>query len=317
MNDELRAVFQEAGCTGWLCVRSLGDDGDGNDSSEESGDGGAAEVALGADEPMVPASVVKVLVALEAETWFADGRLDPREPVTLRAADRTPGPVGVSLFADEMTASWRDLVVLALTISDNPATDALLRRVGVASVNATAARLGLHGTAVVSDLRTMLDSIGQDLGHGGWAELLAWSGRASAEENRAADRLLLTSCRALDPTRGTRTTARDMVRLLELVWTDRAAPPAACARLRTLMGHQLTRHRIAAGFRPPVRVAAKSGGLLGVVRNEVGVVEYPDGGRYAAAVFTRTPTGADDAAVNRAIGAATAGAVARLRGGSG
>ncbi|MER5637040.1 serine hydrolase [Kitasatospora sp. NPDC002227] len=296
MTNAIQEVFEQAGCTGSLCVRSLDDD---------------AEVVLGADELVTPASTFKVMIALEAETWFAEGRLDPCEPVRLAAADRTPGFVGVSLFADDAVVSWRDLVVLMLTISDNPATDALLGRVGVDAVNATAARLGLTDTLVVSDLRTMLDSVGEDLGRRDWATGAAWAATASPEELARADELLLNS-RALDPKRGTRTTPRDMAELLRLIWTDQAGPAEACARVRTVLSQQLTKHRIASGFRLPARVAAKSGGLFGVIRNEVGVVSYPDGRRYAAAVFTRSPLLADDAAINRAIGTATALAVAEL-----
>lgn len=89
--------------------------------------GNDAMVALRADEPVTPASVVKVQIALEAETWFADSRLDPHEPVILSVAGRTYGPTGISLFGDDAVSSWRDLVVLMLTISDNHATDTLLR----------------------------------------------------------------------------------------------------------------------------------------------------------------------------------------------
>ena len=84
-----------------------------------------------------------------------------------------------------------------------------------------------------------------------------------------------------------------MVQLLAAIWDDRAGPPEACARVRHLMAQQLTRHRLASGFAAGVKVAAKSGGLAGMVRNEVGVITYPDGSRYAAAVFTRTRPGAD------------------------
>jgi beta-lactamase class A len=293
----IETIFDRAGCEGALCVRSLDEE---------------AEFGLRADEQVVPASVVKVQVALEAETWFADGRLDPRERVTLSAADRTPGPVGTSLLDDDVVLSWRDMVVLMLTISDNHTTDTLLRRVGVDAVNATAGRLGLTGTMVESDLRTMIDSIGHDLGRAGWDDMTAWSAGASVEELASADERLLT-CRALDPVKGTRTTPRDMVKLLRLIWADQAGPAAACARVRDVMARQLTRHRLASGFRPPVRVAAKSGGLAGVVRNEVGVISYPDGRRYAAAVFTRSRPGSDDEAINAAIGAAAARAVAVLR----
>jgi len=199
-----------------------------------------------------------------------------------------------------------------LTISDNPATDALLGRVGVDAVNATAARLGLSGTVVESDLRAMLDSIGVDLGRADWADLQSWAAGAPADEVARADAQLPT-VRAMDPARGTRTTPRDMAELLSLIWTDRAGPAQACARVRSVMARQLTRHRIAGGFRPPVSVAAKSGSLLGVVRNEIGVVSFPDGRQYAAAVLTRSQPGSDDAAINRAIGTATVQAVNSLR----
>ncbi|MGW4378760.1 serine hydrolase [Kitasatospora sp. NPDC004531] len=298
MTGELREIFERAGCEGALCVREVGGEG---------------EVALDADRAVVPASVFKVQVALEAETAFVDGRLDGRERVTLGAAGRTIGPTGTALFEDDAVLSWRDAVSLMLTISDNPATDALLRRLGVGALNATAARLGLHGTVVESDLRTLFDSIGEDLGRADWAGLQTWAAGAPPEElARLHERLPTT--RALDAVRGSRTTPRDMAELLRLIWTDRAGPAAACARVRTVMASQLTRHRIASGFRPPVRVAAKSGGLLRVVRNEIGVVSFPDGRQYAAAVFTRSRPDTDDAAIDRAIGEAARQAVAALRG---
>ncbi|MEU9464259.1 serine hydrolase [Streptomyces sp. NPDC048312] len=226
------------------------------------------------------------------ETWFADGRLDPREQVTLRAVGRTPGPVGISLFDDDAVLSWRDMVILMLTISDNHTTDVLLRRVGVEAVNATAARLGLTGTVIESDLQTMLDSAGQDIGCTSWKDSVARAAGASADELARADEQLLAS-RALDPLRGSRTTPRDMVDLLRLIWSDQAGPAAACRRVRAVMARQLTRHRIASGFRRPVQVAAKCGSLVGVVRNEIGVISCPDGRRYAAAVFTRSRQGSD------------------------
>lgn len=46
------------------------------------------------------------------------------------------------------------------------------------------------------------------------------------------------------------------------------------------------RDRLASGFPEGVRISSKTG-TLPFLRNEAGVVEYPDGGRYAVAVFTR------------------------------
>ena len=272
---------------------------------------------MDADRPAVSASVFKVSVALEAETQFADGRLDPRRRVTLRAADRTPGPVGFSLFRDDAEASLRDLVVAMLTISDNPATDALLDEVGIDTVNASSARLGLTGTVITADLRTVINSIGHAAGFAGWDAMWAWNEQphSADEEDQLLRRLMAAD--ALVPERTTRTTPRDMATLLRLIWTDQAGPPAACRRVRELMGQQLTRHRLAAGIPPPARVSAKSGSLVGVVRNEIGVIEYPDGPGYAAAVFAqaRTPW-RGDTAINAAIGATAAAAVGMLRSGT-
>lgn len=291
------AIFEAAGCRGFVHARSLD---------------GRVEVGHGADDAVVPASAFKVLVAVEAENRMADGRLDPSRPVRVTAGIRSPGPVGLSLFHHEAEVSTRDLVTLMLTISDNVATDALLRMVGLDGIAATAARLGLRRTHVECDLQELIDSIARDAGFADWAALEAWEPRSAPEEADVQERIRRAA--ALRPTAPIRTTARDMTRLLALVWTDRAAAPAACERVRFLMERQVTRDRLARGFGPGVSVAAKSGAFMGVVRNEIGVVSFADGDTYPVAVFTRSQDRAvDERAVNAAIGEAAAWAVGRLR----
>lgn len=294
----LEEIFGRAGCRGSLHATAL--DGD-------------REVGLDADGAVVPASVIKVLVALEAESRLADGRLAPEERVRLAAARRTPGPTGFSLFRDDVEVSVRDLPVLMLTVSDNVSTDALLDLVGLDSVNATAARLGLTGTVLGSNLQELIDSIARDTGFDDWAAFEAWSDTETDRAALDAAQARLRGAAALQPTAPTRTTPRDMTRLLRLIWTDEAGPAEACGRVRWLMARQVTRNRLGLGFGPGIGVAAKSGALMGVVRNEVGVVTLPDGERYAVAAFTRTDDpGADERAVNAAVGEAAARAVADL-----
>jgi beta-lactamase class A len=291
--DEL---FRQAGCRGWLCAMAL-----------DSG----RTVELGADDPVVSASVLKVPVAVEFFRQVAAGQLDPAERVRLRPGVWTPGPTGISNFLDEVEMSLRDLVRMMLVISDNAATDAVLGRVGVESVNATMAGYGLTGTVIVGGLRqTIVDSIGRDLGFAGWAEFTSTvDDPATSAETVAELRARLPGVSALDPTRTTRTTAREMATLLRAIWPDERH-----SLLRGMMAQQVTRHRIAVGFPYDVSVAAKTGGLLGVVRNEVGVVSYPDGGQYAVAVFTRADRPHErDHEINEAIGAASAQAVRQLR----
>ena len=290
------AIFERAGCLGHLHATTLA---------------GAQETGVRADEPVFPASVIKVLVALTVESQVAEGRLEATERFRLSEPDRTPGPAGLSLFHDDVEISLRDLVTLVLTISDNVATDALIARVGLEAVNETASRLGLTATRMGSDLRTMIDAIAREAGFTDYAALAQWSCADEAETQMVEKRV--RGAAALRPEGGTRTTARDMTRMLHLLWTDQAGPPEACARVRATMARQLTRNRLASGFGRGVGVAAKSGGLMGVVRNEIGAITFPDGLTCLVAVFTRTDTPADERLVNAAIGEAAAEAVALLR----
>jgi beta-lactamase class A len=293
-------VFTGAGCQGHLSAVDVDR---------------ATGVAYGDETPVVAASVFKVLVALEFFRQVHAGRLVATDRVRLWPGEGTPGPTGFSTFADEIEVSLRDLSRMMLVVSDNAATDVLLDRVGVDAVNATAKALGLVDTVVAGTLRELLDSVGTDLGFPSWRALQETADDPQTSPEVGADlRRRLAGVGALVPERTTHTTARDMTALLRAVWRDEAGPPWACARVRRSMAEQVTRQRIATGFPTDVRVSAKSGSLLGVVRNEIGVVEFPDGGRYAVAVFTRTDQPfRTEHEVNAAIGTAAARAFEVLR----
>lgn len=295
---DLSTIFADVGCVGAVAALRLSD---------------GALVGVGQDERVVPASVMKVQIALSALDAMSSGRLDGSSVLHLAASTRTSGPVGISLLRDDVDMSLRDLITLMLTISDNAATDAVLAATGLDAVNDLTHRLGLEVTCVRSDLRTMLDAMAREIGYLDYAHL---AGSTSPPDGMSVPELRrrLAGSGALDPGRGSCTTPRETVTLLAAVWDDTAAAPDACRGVRTAMAQQLTRHRIASGFGPGVEVAAKSGGLLGIVRNEAGVVTLPDGRSYAVAVFTRSspdrPT--DPRAVDAAIGTAAARAVAVL-----
>jgi beta-lactamase class A len=296
---EVEEIFESVGCDGALCA--LAEDG--------------RAVEVDPDQSYVAASLIKVLIAVEVVRGFDAGDLDPTARIGLPIDPRTVGPVGFSHYRDPVELSTRDLLVAMLTLSDNVATDALLQQVTVAGCNATAAVLGLNDTYVDCNIRSAIDQIGVAAGFTDFAELVAWSaGDRTPEEHVRIDELAMAA-RSLDPGTATRTTARDMCRLLQAIWSDQAASPEGCARIRTLMAQQLTRHRIASGFeRGAVKVAAKSGGLIGVYRHEAGAVEVSRGERYFVAVLTKTRPGhAGDQAINAAIGRVAATAVDELR----
>jgi beta-lactamase class A len=293
-----RAIFEGLGVGGTACAAPI--------------DG--AGTGLRADEPVTPASVGKIQVALAVEEAIAAGDVDGSQQRLLRPGRRTAGPVGISLLRDDVRMSVRDLVTLMLTISDNTATDELIAVAGLDRINALTAGLGLTRTRIGSDLRTLLDRMAVEAGFADYPALAAHdpaAGPPSLPELR--ERLHRSS--ALDPERGWCTTAAETVRLLQAVWGDTAASPAACAAVRDGMALQLTRHRLASGFGPGVTVAAKSGGLMGLVRNEAGVVTYPDGRRYAVAVFTRGEPGlaTDPAHIDAGIGSVARALIDELR----
>ncbi|MGK5551811.1 serine hydrolase [Actinomadura kijaniata] len=257
-------AFRDAGVTGWLHAVDL-----------DSG----REVSVRGDEPVVLASVYKVPVLVAFHRQAAAGLLDRTAPVTLRPDDRTAGPTGISAMLDEVRMSLRDLAFLMMTVSDNAAADAVLARVGLDAVNKAMADLGLSRTHIACDGRDLHATLLED---GGVADLGELWGRLDEPG-------MLARLRVLDPARTTRSTPREMTRLLGMVWNDEAAPPEDCAQMRWMMGSQVWPHRLSSGFPyDDVRVSGKTG-TLPTLRNEIGVVEYPDGGRYAVAVFTRSP----------------------------
>jgi beta-lactamase class A len=289
--DAVAAEFVAAGVTGRVHARDVEDDG--------------AEIGSGADELVVLASTFKVLLVLEYARQVAAGQLDPKERVRVGAADRLGG-VGTAGCQDEVDISWRDLAMFAMSLSDNTAADLLLRRVGVDTVQTLAAELGLASTRITGGPRQLVESMFADVGATDEAEFAAIFPTLGVEQ--------LAGLSILDPRRATAATPREMTRLLSLIWSDRAGPAAACAQVRELMCHQVSWHRLAAGFGDEVAVAAKSGTVLGV-RNEIGVARYPDGRRYAVAVFTSGGWGVRRPDVDRAIGRAARHAVERLRAG--
>jgi beta-lactamase class A len=276
---------------------------------------GGAGVGFNGDVPVSPASVMKIQVALAVERAIASGSLDGAQARILSPTHRTAGPAGVSLMRDEVRMSVRDLVVAMLTISDNAATDELIDLVGLDEVNRVTQDLGLERTRIAAGLRETLEQIAGAAGFGSYAAMVGHDPDATGAPSNARIEAAVFASPALDPAHGTRTTAAETVHLLQAIWTGRAGPAQACAAVRHSMSRQLTRNRIASAFGPAVSVAAKSGGLLGVVRNEAGVVTFPDGAAFAVAVFSRRTRDARPAPalVDAAIGQVARTLIDQLR----
>ncbi|MET9340202.1 MULTISPECIES: serine hydrolase [unclassified Nonomuraea] len=277
----MEEVFRRAGVAGWLHATDI--DGD-------------AEVSYRADELVPMASVFKLPVLVELARQADTGVLDPRRHVTVTT--RTAGDTGVGAMLDDVTMSLRDLAYLMIAVSDNTSADAVVAGIGLESVNAMLDAFGLRRTRVIDDCAALLAKLKEDAG----------------SEVPIADPETLARLRVLDPAATNRTTPEEITRLLAMIWRDEAASPAQCAWMRRLLGLQVWPHRLSSGF--PYDDVAVSGktGTLPTMRAEVGVVEYPDGGRYAVAVFTRSFSPAlNQPRADAVIGTAARMAVDHLR----
>lgn len=210
------------------------------------------EYYLHADDVMPTASLIKLPVMIETYWQAAEGKVKLDTTLTLRKADKVPGSgILTNHFSDGATFPLRDAVRLMIVFSDNTGTNMVLDQIGLPSTNARMAKLGLKET------------------------------RINAKVFRADTRI--------DQERGKKyglgsTTAREMVKLLELLDAGKVVNPEAC---REMLGHlkkcedkeKFTR------FLPPGTVVAHKTGSVNASKTDAGII-YTTTGPVAVCVLT-------------------------------
>lgn len=286
----IRQVFAEAGVNGRLYARELGTDG--------------PEVSVGGDEPVVLASVFKILVLVAYARAVHDGTLDPTERLTVGKRYRIGG-IGLAGYADDVQVTARDLALVMMTMSDNAATDVLFHRLGKPAVDQVIADLELEDTVLHGCCEDLFETMREDLGAVGLDDLGELLSNVTDEQ--------LIATRANRPVETNHSTPRQVARLVEAIWNDTAAAPEACATARDILVQQIWPHRLSSGFDSDVVIGAKTGTIV-QWRNEAGVLTFPDGRRYAVAVFTQADSLASrQPKADRSIGDAGRIAVDALR----
>lgn len=204
------------------------------------------------------ASTMKVAVLLEVyrRAWNGEGSLEDR--VVVRNAFRSVAdgsPYRLDAADDSEAGLYdrvgqeltvRELAWLMVTVSSNLATNLLVDRFGAGAVQATIDRLGIEGIRV---LRGVEDG----------------PAFAAGINNTV--------------------TAAGLARLLELIATGTAAPPAACAAMVEVLGAQAFNDGIPAGLPAGTRVAHKTGSITRLY-HDAGVAYPPDGEPFVLVVLT-------------------------------
>ncbi|MCQ4040868.1 serine hydrolase [Streptantibioticus rubrisoli] len=264
---ELRAMLKEAGLSGSFLVRDLA-----------TGD----ELGITPDVELPIASLVKVPLAVAVLQRVQDGRLDGAAMIDVPPGRNTsPAQVGLSRFRHPARIAVEDLLYLSTALSDNTASDALFGLVPPADVNRTLVNAGITGITIRHLMRELIQTPVQRFEprdvH--LAQSLAIGSRTAGHGHPLSQ---------LDVTRTNSGTARACVDLLQALWVPVHVPAEVAAQVRSLMGANVVRHRLAPDFSSDAtRWSSKTGTLLNL-RHEIGVVEHDDGSRYAIAALTES-----------------------------
>lgn len=121
------------------------------------------DAGFNAKKSMPAASTIKLPVMVEVFAQLQAGRFDLRRRVTLEAADKDYGSGELCDAPIGATYSVSVLVEKMIDISDNTATNMLIRLVGRRSINRRMEELGLARTHLAGDVRTGAWSIRQTL----------------------------------------------------------------------------------------------------------------------------------------------------------
>jgi beta-lactamase class A len=248
------------------------------------------ELFVNGNEPFPMASTFKVPIAVELLTRVQSGTVRLDSMVTVKPSDLHPGSGTLtSLFNDPgVQLSVHNLLELMLLISDNSATDMVLKVAGGGtSVNGRLTALGITGISVD---RPTIHLIADASGVKGLGPESSWT-LATFDSLR---RLVTPAQRAAARTsfyqdRRDTATPEGMARLLARIHRGEALGPERTAQLLDIMLRCETGAARLKGLLPPdVAVRHKTGSLGIGVANDVGIIDLPHGaGHLVVAVFVK------------------------------
>ncbi|HEY7153706.1 MAG TPA: serine hydrolase [Gemmataceae bacterium] len=200
---------------------------------------------LNADEAMPTASLIKIAVLIELYQQVQEDKLKLTDRVTLHDADKVPGSgILTEHFSDGANISLRDAARLMIAFSDNTATNLVLDRVGIKSVNQRMEAWGFPNTKINA-------------------------------------KVFLGSKTSVDPARTKRyglgsTTAREMVGLLEELQVSDRCRPLLKQTILNHLAHNADKDKFKRLLPSGVRVAHKDGST-NATRTDAGLIHTPAG----------------------------------------
>jgi len=204
------------------------------------------------DAEFESASVIKIAVLTEAMAGVREGRIDLSERWDLTADDKADGSGTLLMLDPGLNPTWNDLATLMIGPSDNTATNAWIRRLGVDAINARMTSLGFEHIRLLGTI-PMLSQKDEDPS--------PWKGFKLG---------------VLTP--------RDVADWMTRVATGDLVDAETSHRIFEYLDKDPSRLRIARRFPSSELWAGKTGSMAGV-RNDSGILRTRKG-RFVLVVFT-------------------------------
>ncbi len=224
-----------------------------------------------ADELFPTASICKVPVMITLYRQAGEGRLSLDERVRLGDDIGIWGTGALRLLRDAPDLTLRDYCRLMIDISDNMATDLLMRRVGFDAINATMEALGCAHTRVNMTMAEWMDLVcdmrGVPCNHANYPELLRRYRQGHRNWNTLASQPSLDN---------NVTTPREIGALMSAIHRGEVISPEASAEMLDILEACTDRSMIPSDLAWHVKVAHKVGSGCGV-KADAGVVYLPTG----------------------------------------
>lgn len=234
------------------------------------------ELMIDADNYYILASVFKIPVLVEACFQMADGKFKPQDRWPLKVEDKNL-PSGILTFLEDgLTPTVKDILTLMIIISDNTATDIMMKHVGKTAINQRMQQLGFDHIHVPLTVRELFEDM---LPNADPTQDLYELDKLETEEGFKRGDIALR----LSPDNNVGT-PREMTALLckifegktpDRKWSDFA--------LQILLKQQLN-DRLPRLLPPGTRVAHKTG-TLAHVRNDSGIIYANEKSHVALSIF--------------------------------
>src|SRR5512145_1220739 len=201
------------------------------------------EISINGDRLFPMASVYKVPIMVEVFRQIEARKFSLDDRIELGDEHRTLGSGVLTLLSNGLKPTVKDLITLMIVLSDNEATDILLKKVGAENVTAAMRSMGLNNLRVdrttfelIRDFLGFIDETARDKTYN---EIIVTprARQITPEKQAEAEREFAKVMKDVS-------SPRDMALLLEKIYKGEAAGGDSCQMMMTILGRQMFNQRL-------------------------------------------------------------------------